>query len=51
MVQKKGRLFGNKPDYIIAIFGAGKFLEIFLGIPSQVRILFSQMIIFAMNPL
>ena len=33
VVQKKRRLFGNKPDYIIAIFGAGKFLEIFLGTP------------------
>ena len=33
MVQKKGRLFGSKPDYYIAIFGAGKFLEIFPGTP------------------
>ena len=34
MVQKKGRLFGNKQEYFIAIFGAGKFLEIFPGTPS-----------------
>lgn len=33
-VQKKGRLFGSKPDNYIAIFGAGKFLEIFPGTPS-----------------
>ena len=33
VVQKKGRLFGSKPDYFIAIFGAGKFLEIILGTP------------------
>jgi hypothetical protein len=33
VVQKKGRLFGNKQDYFIAIFGAGKFLEIFPGSP------------------
>ncbi len=34
VVQKKGRLFGSKPDYFIAIFGAGKFLEIFPETPS-----------------
>ena len=33
VVQKKGRLFGSKPDYYIAIFGAGKILEIFPGTP------------------
>ena len=33
VVQKKGRLFGNKLEYLIAIFGAGKFLEIFPGTP------------------
>lgn len=34
VVQKKGRLFGSKPDNYIAIFGAGKFLKIFPGTPS-----------------
>lgn len=34
VVQNKGRLFGNKQDYFIAIFGAGKFLEIFPETPS-----------------
>ena len=29
VVQKKGRLFGSKPDYYITIFGAGKILEYF----------------------
>ncbi len=31
--RKKGVNLVNKPDYIIAIFEAGKFLEIFLGTP------------------
>jgi len=35
MVQKKGRLLGSKPDYFIAIFESGKFLEIFPGTPLE----------------